>query len=152
MDDATDFLVAANDGIELAFPRELREVARIALQRLIFFFRIWIGDFLSPANRHQHLEDGVLCYTVRLEQTAGGLAFGVAQGNQKVFGADVFVFELIGFFKCVFKNAIEPGTHVDLLLPLDLGQLRHVIRQAGREHLKVHAELLKDRQNILIKG
>ena len=49
--DAADFLVAANDRVELAAPRLLREIARVTFERLILAFRILVRDALRSANR-----------------------------------------------------------------------------------------------------
>ena len=69
------------------------------------------------------------------------------QGDQQVFGADVFVFELVGFFERVLQDSIESRTDVDFRLPLNLGQLGDSVRQVARQRLQIDAELLQDRQN-----
>ena len=48
LDDATDFFIASDDGIELAPTRLLGQVARIALERLVFRFGILVGKFCEP--------------------------------------------------------------------------------------------------------
>ena len=48
--DAPDFVVAADDRIDLSAPRQLGQIAPIFLQRLIFPFRILIGHALRTAH------------------------------------------------------------------------------------------------------
>ncbi len=57
---APDLLVAADDRIELALARDLREVAAVALERLVLALGILIGHALRAAHRRQRLEDRVL--------------------------------------------------------------------------------------------
>src|SRR5262249_13530618 len=147
LNDPADFFIAADHGIELALARQLRKVARVSLQRLVFLFGILIRDLLRSADRNQHLQDGVFGDTVRLQQTRNVFTFRAAQRNQQVFGADVLVFESIGFLESIFQDSIEFRTHVNFGLTLDFRKLRHQIREFARERLQIGAELLKDRQN-----
>ena len=55
LDHAADLFVAADDRIELAAARELREVARVPLQRLVLVLGILIGHALRAAHRLQRL-------------------------------------------------------------------------------------------------
>ena len=50
LDDATDFFVAPDDGIELAASRLLGQIASVALERLVFCLGILIGHLLRAAN------------------------------------------------------------------------------------------------------
>src|SRR5205085_2676679 len=59
LNDAADFFIASDDRIEFAAPRELRQIARISLERLILIFRILIGDALRAAHRLQRFEHRV---------------------------------------------------------------------------------------------
>ena len=51
LDHTADFFIASDDRIELAATRLFRQVASIALQRLILRFRILVGNFLRSADR-----------------------------------------------------------------------------------------------------
>ena len=51
LDHAADFFVASDDGIELAAPRLLGQVAGVALQRLVLGFGILVGNFLRCRAR-----------------------------------------------------------------------------------------------------
>ncbi len=77
LNDAPHFFVTADDRIEFAFARKLRQIARIALQRLIFFFGIRICDLLAAANGNQNLENAVFCDALGLQQARNFFALGV---------------------------------------------------------------------------
>ena len=57
---APDLVVAADDRIELALARDVRQVAAVPLERLVFAFGILIGHALRAAHGRQRLEDRVL--------------------------------------------------------------------------------------------
>src|SRR5205814_6184587 len=65
---AADFLVAADHRVELAATRQLRQVLGIALQRLVFRFRILVGHALVAAYRGERLEDGIVRAAIAREQ------------------------------------------------------------------------------------
>ena len=50
LDDAAHFLVAPDHRIELAAPRQLGQVAAVALERLVFALGILVGHALIAAN------------------------------------------------------------------------------------------------------
>ena len=60
LNDAPDLLVASHDGIDLAAPREIRQVARIALQGLVLVLGIRIGDPRRAADLLERLQERVL--------------------------------------------------------------------------------------------
>src|SRR4029453_13436515 len=59
LDDAPDFLVAADHRIELALSPQLSQVATVALERLIGGFWILTGHALRTADRGERLKDRV---------------------------------------------------------------------------------------------
>src|SRR4029077_8575501 len=56
---AADLFIAADDRIELASASELREIAPVALQRLVLVFGILIAHALRATHRLQCLEKRV---------------------------------------------------------------------------------------------
>ena len=50
LDCATNFVVAANDGVELASPSALGEVKRVFFERLALAFRLGVVDFFATAH------------------------------------------------------------------------------------------------------
>ena len=65
--DAADFLVAADDRIDLALARQGGQVAAILLQRLELVLRIGVGDALVAAQVRQRPQHHVALEPVRLE-------------------------------------------------------------------------------------
>ena len=56
LDDAADLVVAADDRVELAPPREVGEVAAEALQRLVLLFGVGVFGPLRAADVLEHLK------------------------------------------------------------------------------------------------
>ena len=67
---------------------------------------------MSAADRDEHFKNCVFRDAVRLKQMPHSLPFRIGQRKQEVFGTDVLVFELIGFFEGILKDAAERGTDV----------------------------------------
>ncbi len=81
LDDAPDLLVAADDRVDLSAPREIGEVARVALQGLVLVLGVGIGDPRGAAHFFQRLEEGVLA-NPRLRKAPGGaVAAGLGEGH-----------------------------------------------------------------------
>jgi hypothetical protein len=95
--DAADFLIAPDDWIELAFPRQLCQVTAVLLERLILVFRIGIGHPLSSANLRQSLVDTVLGYPEAGQELRRATIDAVENPKQEVLGADVFIAHPLGF-------------------------------------------------------
>ena len=71
---AADFFIASDDGIELAAPCLLVQVAGITLQRLILRFGILVGDALRSSNRGERFQDGVVGRAVTRHQLLSRIA------------------------------------------------------------------------------
>ena len=72
---APDFLIPADDGIELALSGELGQVAAILLESLVLGLRVLIGDSLAAADLAQRLQQRVMgrahvfqCFVIRERQ------------------------------------------------------------------------------------
>jgi hypothetical protein len=52
-----DFLVPPYNWVELSAPRQLRQIPRVSLQRLILTLRILVCDALVATNGNQHMEN-----------------------------------------------------------------------------------------------
>ena len=59
LDDAANLFVAADHRIQFPLARDVRQVAAVALERLVLAFRVLIGDALRSANGGQRLEHRV---------------------------------------------------------------------------------------------
>ncbi len=71
LNDAPDFLIAPDHRVELAFARDVGQVASVAFERLVLAFGIRIGDPLRSAHGGQRLEDRVLRDAVPGEELRG---------------------------------------------------------------------------------
>ncbi len=92
LDDATDFLVAADHRIELALARQLGEIASVLFERFVFAFGVLIGDALAAAHRRERFEDFLARDAARLQQVHRGGAPRLAEhAHQQVLGADELV-------------------------------------------------------------
>ena len=66
--DAADFVVAADDGVDLALARLLGEVAAVFFERLVFALGILVGDALVAAHLLERLHEPVARDLEVLEQ------------------------------------------------------------------------------------
>ena len=105
--DAADLVVAADHRVQLAFAGLFGEIDGVALQRLILRFRILVGDALRAAHRHQSFENLLVVGALPVEKRAGGLVFLIRKRQQKMFGRDVLVLEILRFLKRAFENLIQ---------------------------------------------
>ena len=71
--DPADLGIAADHRVHLAVPRQLDQVAAVALERLVLVLGVLIGDALAAANLLKRLQDLLLADAQRFEQ---GLAPG----------------------------------------------------------------------------
>ena len=95
--DAPDFVVAADDRIEVALAGARRQIGAIALERFVLALRIGIRHALRAAHRLQHFLNPVRRGLVGRQDLRRGCAaaFG-GQRQQQVLGADVLVLQPLG--------------------------------------------------------
>ncbi len=104
--DPANFFVASDDGIELAATRLLSQVASVTLQRLVLRFGILVGDLLRSANHGERLQDRVVGRAVLRKNLLRVVALQVRDGQQQVFGRNVLVFEIAGFFESLLEQLV----------------------------------------------
>ena len=97
LDDATDFLVATNDRIELALAGAFGEIARELLQRLILLLGALVGDLVRAAHQLEGVEQRLTMGTDAGEHAGAVGALGIGERQQQVLGAHVLVAERLGF-------------------------------------------------------
>jgi len=148
-DDAADFLVAADDRIDLALFRFLDEVAAILGQRFIGAFGIGRGDTLAAANLGQGGQDAVLIDLHGLVDLAGQRRRRlIKKGEEKVLDADVFVLQMLGQVLSLGQNFVK--TRGDVHLPglgprtADLGQFGQATFEFGHIRFGIIAGLFQD--------
>ena len=91
---AADFLVAADDRVNLPLPRQRGEVAPVFFERLKFALGIFVGHALVAAQLGQRLEHRVALEAMLGENLFQRRTAAVQQAQQQMFGADVIVLEL----------------------------------------------------------
>ena len=114
---AADFLVAADDRIELAVARGLRQVAGIFFQRVI---GVLGGSRIGGAAFAQRLDRGVerLRGDAGVLQNLSGLARAIErQSEQKPLGGDVIVAGLLGGLFRGVEHARQSRIQIDLPRP-----------------------------------
>jgi hypothetical protein len=102
LDDAADLLVAADDRVELALLRRLRQVAAELAQRLVRPLRVLRGDALAAAHRLDLLQERVARDDVEREQ--------------QVLGRHVLVLHALRLVECLVEHARELRADLRLLL------------------------------------
>ena len=90
--DAADFVVAADDGVDLAFTGLFGEVLAVFLQGLVFALGILVGDALVAAHLLERLHEPVARDLVVLEQP-GGRVVRADQGKEVMLRAEELVLE-----------------------------------------------------------
>ncbi|SPE30427.1 conserved hypothetical protein [Candidatus Sulfopaludibacter sp. SbA6] len=125
LDDAADLFVAPDHRIELALCRQLRQVAPIALQRLVGALGVLGSDALVAAHLAQRLHQPFAVEAEFLQQPARRAAV-LDGGQQHVLHRDVLVLELARFVIRIGQQAIQAARDVHLVRPAGwAGDLGH---------------------------
>ena len=147
LDDAPDFVVAADDRIELARLRRLREVPAVTLQRLVLGFWILVGHALVTPHRRQHLIDAFRRDSVPLKDLAGRPLLRIGHNSQEqVLGADVLVLEALHLLMRAQDHLPQPRRHRDLgCRAVNLGRTRQGLLQIALHQRGIGAQAAEDR-------
>ncbi len=131
LDDPADLLVPADDGVDLAVPRPLREVLAVLLQRLELVLGVRRGDAVAAADVAQGLQ-----------QLLAPDAQAVAHGQQQVLDGEVVVLQVLagglGPVEHVARLAAQPR----LTAPIGVGELGHGLVGPVAQHQGRQTELL----------
>ena len=112
--DALDLLVAADDRIELAVTRVLREVVAVLLERAVLALGGGRVDARAAADVLEGAVDALLVDVVLVEN-AGGIAVALlGDGDEEVLDADVLVLEALGLGVGGFEHLDDARRRVDL--------------------------------------
>ena len=130
LNNATDFFIAADHGIELALAGGLGKIARELLDRLVLPFGRLVGDLVRSAHELERVEQGLAMCTDRGQHTRAVGAFGVGQRQQQVFGGDVLVAERLGFLLGGIDDLREFAAERGLRVALR-GVARSFLRSGG---------------------
>src|SRR5207249_2059634 len=112
LDRAANFVVAADDRIELARRGARGEIDSVFLESLAAFLRIRIGDLLAPAHFFDRLLDGALD-DARIPEDTSEVAI-VERGEHEQLAGDELVTTLLRELVGNVEHPIEIVRNVDL--------------------------------------
>src|SRR2546422_668872 len=93
---AADLLVPPDDGVDLALARQLGEVARVALERLVFLLGLLVGHTVRAAHALQRRHQIVAIHARGGEELFRGRALLFHQGEEQMLGRHVRVAQRLG--------------------------------------------------------
>ncbi len=140
---AADLLVAADDRIDLAFARELGEVAPVLLERLVLALRVSVGDALVAAHVLEGAEHALVRDAETLQRLTGVPVVG-GHREQQVLGGDVLVAERLRFFLRALEDAAEPRGCADLHVAGHLRLALELGAERAAQLCRLHAERGED--------
>src|SRR5207302_10012195 len=109
---APNLFVAPDDRIELAAAGQLRQIAAVALERLVLGLGVLIRHALSAAHLCERLEDAIFGDVVLLQEPRrDALAALANDAEEEVPGADKLILEARGFGLRVVGDLAEPLRH-----------------------------------------
>ena len=136
---AADFLVAADDRVQLAFARQLHQVAAVALQGLEFFLGAGVGNGLAAADLHQGLQEQVPADPQAFQGPGRGF-IEVHDCQEQVFRGNVLVPELAGDGRGLGQRFFQGIAQVGFR-SLHLGQRRQFLAERPLQLAEVDADL-----------
>ena len=95
LDDATDLLVSANDGVESTVVSQFHQVLAVLSQRIVFVFGRLVGDLLVAPDQLERFQHVALFNRTQMQEPSGCVLAG-GQGQQQVFGREVTVAHGLG--------------------------------------------------------
>src|SRR5439155_26214980 len=145
--DAADLLVAPDDGVELAASRELGQVLRVALQRLVLLLGRRIGDARGATDLLERGEERGLGEAARREESRGA-ALPVAYDRQEeVLAGDVVVLEVARDLLREVEELVERRGDPRLVaLARDVRELAELGRELLRDRGRRDADPLEARR------
>ena len=145
LDHAPDFLVPADDRVELAFAREVGELAAVALERLVLRFRVLIRDALRAAYRRHRRQDGVLRDLELMERARGGGAAALARDREEqMLRADVLVLQPLGFLLRRIRDGAQARRQSRLRSAVGRRKLLDLRLERGRHRGRIDVHLPDD--------
>ncbi|KWT97198.1 hypothetical protein APY03_1758 [Variovorax sp. WDL1] len=121
LDGAADFLVASDDGVELAQARALGEVEGVFLEGFALALGLGAVDALAAAHGVDGGFDGLARDAVAAREVAD-LGLAVGQGQQEELAGDELVVALDGFLLGGLQQLGQLGADLHLVVALDLRQ------------------------------
>src|SRR6185295_2444990 len=124
---------------------DLRQILRVALQRLILLLGVLVRHPLGAAHLDEGAVDGLGGHAVGGEDAGGAAGFLLRDGDEEVLGRDVLVLQPLRFFPRAIDHALEAGRGVRAPSALHLRELRDLGLYLGRHRVRPRAELGEQR-------
>src|SRR5690606_33049473 len=123
---ATNFVIPADDRVQLAMPCTFGEVGGVFFQRLTVLLARWIGHRFAATHR---FDGGFkrLALQPGLAQNAPGFTLVVNHGKQEEFARDVFITSLMCFLFGTYERGLQ--ITADLYVPFSALHLRISLNQ-----------------------
>jgi hypothetical protein len=104
--DAPDLAIAADDGVHLAGAGQRDEVAPVALERLVFVFRVLVGHALAAAHLDHRLEQFAVGDPERGQESLR-VRFCLRETQEQVLDRDVLILHPVGFGLGGLEHVLE---------------------------------------------
>ena len=150
-DDISDFVVSADDRVQLVLPGTLHQIGAVFLQCVVGLLRVVAGDPLVAADGLQRFQTVLPVDLVRLEQGPQHVVRMVQHGQEQVFHRDKLILHLIGQMLGGLEHIVHlPGNIIFIGFTAgtgDLGQPVNLLTDRCLQTFHRHAHLLQQLGN-----
>ena len=146
---AADFLVAADDRIELALPCALDQVNAIPLERLELVLRRLVRHARAAAHGLQDLQNLLIGDRIELQYVLS-LRVDLRQRQEQVFGRDELILHRVGFALGGFEHAVQLGAELRRRPAGDFGEMAQFGLDDALQLAAVDADAVEDRADDAI--
>ena len=146
-DHVADFLIAANDGVQLLLAGKVYQILTVFLQGVVGILRVVIGDALVAAHCGELLQELILGDAKGTEQFCRVLILLIQQAQKHMLYADIVVLHGLCLAGCGAEHLIGGLRDIDLVGVTagagHPGQSRKLFSHGGRKAAGVHIHLLQ---------
>ena len=107
LDHAPNLLVAPDHRIQLAAPRQLRQILGVFFKRLKLALGILVGDALGAPHRRQRLQNRLMGRADGRQRSAGRITLQVGRAQQQVFRGNVLVLEVRRLAESLLQRPVQ---------------------------------------------
>src|SRR5271155_1684114 len=144
---APDFLVAPDHRVQLATPRQVRQIPPVLFQRAIGGFRILRSHPVAAANRGHRLQNRLVA-RARADQRLGRrIFFRRGDGQQNMLGRNVLILQPLHLVERVLQNLVRRRTQILLRDAGNFRQPRDLLLHVTRDRRRRHPQLLQQRRH-----
>ncbi len=146
LNDAADFFVAPDYGIELPFACRIGQVSRVALQRLVLVLRGLVCDAVRAADRLERRQQRVVCRADAVEKIPALRALHVGQREEEMLGRNELIPQLLRVRFRLVEYLVDLSRERRLRIRL-FRVARHLPPYRFAQLRDPDAELLQDRND-----